>query len=396
MEATYFEPYEFRLNLNSFLQEARNVTFILQKNKKNIADFGNWYGPWQDRLRKDAVLLWSKESRNRITKEGDLDTESHNLVSFITDWTDEMTRQFEAKASVSSTALVRHALAQLPSELLSEESLFCIERRWIDKNLPDRELLGATSHVLIVLFELLEDAHAFIRAGSATLCEHFEKLSKMRSEYPLELANAEESRKVWVRAENLQRVRYDLTAETFGRGSVEKWREGVEERYGAVPELPAEIQTETLDGAVTFYLETAKWLLKHDKHLASFVFAHSSDRKSLIVLQLIMEDRAGKHIAIRRVASFLSKQRIEWALLVGESWVASFDPNVLPTKHAAELPNRREAITVEGVSANGNFSNRYVEFSRCGDTIVFGDEKADHDPVNIMLPILKAIRQASG
>jgi len=396
MEATYFEPYEFRLNLNSFLQEARNVTFILQKNKKNIADFGNWYGAWQDRLRKDPVLLWAKESRNRITKEGDLDTESYNLVSFITDWTDEMTRQFEAKASVPSTVLVRHALAQLQSELISEESLFCIERRWVDKNLPDQELLDATSHVLIILSELLEDAHAFIRAGSGTTCEQFEKLSKMRSEYPFELANAEESRKVWVRAENLQRIRYDLKGETFGRGSVETTPEGVKERYGAPPELPAEIQTETLDGAVTFYLERAKWLLKHDKHLASFVFAHSSDHKSLITFHLVMEDRAGKHIAIRRVASFLSRQRIEWALLVGESWLASFDPSVPLTQHAAQLPNRREAIAVQGVSANGDFCNSYVEFSRRGDTIVFGDEKADRNPSNIMLPILTAIRQASG
>jgi hypothetical protein len=392
MEATYFEPYEFRLNLNSFLQEARNVTFILQKNKKNIADFDNWYASWRDRLLKDPVLFWAKESRNRITKEGDLDTESYNLVSFITDWTDEMTRQFEAKASVPSTVLVRHALAQLQSELISEESLFCIERRWVDKNLPDRELLGATSHVLIILCELLEDAHAFIRAGSGTACEQFEKLLKMRSEYPFELANAEESRKVWVRAENLQRIRYDLRKFSTTLPPPD----AVEERYGAAPELPEEIQTETLDGAVTFCLERAKGLLKHDKHLASFVFALSSDHKSSIALQLAIEDRAGKHIAIRRVASFLSRQRIEWALLVGESWLASYDPSVPLTQHAAQLPNRREAITVQGVSANGNFCNRYVEFSRRGDTIVFGDEKANRNPVNIMLPILKAIQQVSG
>jgi len=31
---TYFDPELFRLNLNQFLQTARTVTFIIQKNKK--------------------------------------------------------------------------------------------------------------------------------------------------------------------------------------------------------------------------------------------------------------------------------------------------------------------------------------------------------------------------
>ena len=33
---TYFDPELFRLNLNQFLQTARTVTFIIQKNKNQI------------------------------------------------------------------------------------------------------------------------------------------------------------------------------------------------------------------------------------------------------------------------------------------------------------------------------------------------------------------------
>src|SRR5437868_939514 len=76
MEQAYFEPYEFRVSLNSFIQEARNVTFILQKNKKNVPDFESFYGSWQAGLRQDPIMRWAVESRNRITKQGDLETES--------------------------------------------------------------------------------------------------------------------------------------------------------------------------------------------------------------------------------------------------------------------------------------------------------------------------------
>jgi hypothetical protein len=76
LEWTYFAPYEFRINLNSFLQEARNVTFILQKNKSAIRGFEKWYSDWQQRMRDDALMKWAVESRNRVTKQGDLETES--------------------------------------------------------------------------------------------------------------------------------------------------------------------------------------------------------------------------------------------------------------------------------------------------------------------------------
>ena len=58
MEENYFDPERFRVSLNSFIQEARNVTFILQKNKKEIPRFEEWYAGWQDKLKADRILRW--------------------------------------------------------------------------------------------------------------------------------------------------------------------------------------------------------------------------------------------------------------------------------------------------------------------------------------------------
>jgi hypothetical protein len=139
------------------------------------------------------------------------------------------------------------------------------------------------------------------------------------------------------------------------------------------------------------YTEAAKRILARDGHLVTFIFALESEERSLITLELRMEDRAGKHLAIRRVASFLAVRNVEWAIMVGESWWITLSETGQTFRHAVQAPNRREAVTVEGVSKDGCSCNRRVDFSRIGKKIVFGEEETDAEIANIMLPIMKAI-----
>src|SRR5260370_21139664 len=105
-------------------------------------------------------MRWVVESRNRITKEGDLETKSQSFVTFTSDWTNERTRRFEASPALPSTLLINAVLKKIPRELITEESLLCVERRWVDAALTGKELLNVSSHGLIVLSTLLEAAHA--------------------------------------------------------------------------------------------------------------------------------------------------------------------------------------------------------------------------------------------
>jgi hypothetical protein len=374
------------------VQEARNVTFILQKNKKQIPGFEQWYAPWQERLKNDATLRWVKDSRNRITKQGDLETESQSFVSFITDWTDELTQKFRADPFVPSTVLVRSLLKKIPKEHISEESLLCVERRWVDTNLPDQELLNATSHVLVVLSALIEDAHAFVARTLANVsCDSIKNLQELRANYPIDAANAEDSRKVWTRVQSLETIKYNVSSEIFERGDFEKWKTVAIERYGLRSEVPADLDVYTLEGAAKMYQERAKQILMRDHHLVPFLFALERGERTVVTLELNMEDRVGKHIAIRRAASLLSRLDIEWVLFVNEAWTADLIPGKPLPRHAIEASNRGEGIALCGVSADGAFYNRTVKFSRRGDQIVFGDEWADASMTNIMLPISKAI-----
>lgn len=87
-ETTYFDPELYRMNTNQFLQTARTVTFIIQKNKATIPCYETWYAenvikPWAN----DPLMTWAKNSRNQIEKEGDLDLYSSLGVSLIYSYT---------------------------------------------------------------------------------------------------------------------------------------------------------------------------------------------------------------------------------------------------------------------------------------------------------------------
>jgi hypothetical protein len=395
MERGYFEPDEFRVNLNSFIQEARNVTFILQKNKTRVPDFESFYAPWQARLRDDPIMKWVVASRNRITKEGDLETKSQSFVTFTTDWTNERTRRFEASPALPSTLLINLALKKIPRELISEESLLCVERRWVDAALPREELLNLCSHVLVVLSTLLEAAHAHIqRVISQSSCDVIEGLVEMRKNYPLELARAEESRKVWVKAENQKRIRYSIRSDKVRREDAEQFKEAMRARYGPAVTLPEDSDTKTLEGAVLFFTESAKRIFARDGHLIPFLFALKSDGE-LVTIGVSHENRAQKHIVIRQAASFLATMNVEWAIHVGEAWWVPIAELGHKIRHAADAPNRREAIAVTGVTKEGLSCNRCVVFSRKGNEISFGEETFDSEATNIMLPIREAISARS-
>jgi hypothetical protein len=393
IEREYFDPYEFRLALNGFIQEARNVTWILQKAKSKVAGFDEWYKTWQLRLQNDPILRWIVESRNRITKQGDLETQSSCIVTFIAGWTEEATIRFHADLFFPAEALVREALKKIPANALVEESLFCIERRWVDRGLPDKEILDATSHALQVLATLVDEAHDLILETEAgAKCEVRWQLKELRDSYPLDLAKADESRKVWMGAQRLEPVKYTISSRRFEKVDAEKMRE----HYRADSEFEKRADLESLDEAVRFFMYSAKQVLLRDGRALSFLFAFRRDEKRLEVLGLAMEDRVGKHIAMRQAAVVLSRIPVFWALLVGEAWVSHLQPGQQQVRHAVEDPRREEALSVNGVSTDGSFRNCYATFSRVRGTIAFEAERFDSEPTNIMAPIFAAIHHKRG
>lgn len=148
---TYFEPDLFRRNVNQFLTVIRTVTWLIAKEKANIPDYEKWLSSaigkyWSG----DEVMLWAKESRNFIEKEGDLELYSALSVALVYSYFTENDISIEIGRSELVSAgvkkLMRLAEAGLPRGIKAGAAVK-IERRWVANTLPNCELFQGMIYV---------------------------------------------------------------------------------------------------------------------------------------------------------------------------------------------------------------------------------------------------------
>jgi len=78
--------------------------------------------------------------------------------------------------------------------------------------------------------------------------------------------------------------------------------------------------------------------------------------------------------------------------MVGEAWFVHLTDG-RPLRHASEMPDRKEAIVINGVSCDGSFINASAIFNRQDGKITVEGWSEDLFTSNILPPILKAIRR---
>lgn len=153
---TYFDPELFRLNLNQFLTISRTVTFIIQKNKKEIAGYETWYKQNViDQWRDDELMTWAKDSRNVIEKEGDLEMFSEAKATLIFSYIEEQDIAISTKdelIGIGVKKLVRLAQKKFPSAV-SDSAVVKAERRWVANTLENYELLHALNIIYSRVYE---------------------------------------------------------------------------------------------------------------------------------------------------------------------------------------------------------------------------------------------------
>ena len=88
-EAAYFDPEAFKVAIQTVIQNLRTVSFILQKQKSKFANFDAWYAPWQQKFAADPLMVWMRDTRNKIEKEGDLDAHSFVRAAILASYLDE-------------------------------------------------------------------------------------------------------------------------------------------------------------------------------------------------------------------------------------------------------------------------------------------------------------------
>jgi len=163
----YADPDEFRRWLNSAIQNSRSVTFLLQKRKARWSDFDAWYGAWQEDSRGNAVLSWGVTARNRVVKEEDLKTFSEARISLYGERLLEVEDVFVVPPHFTVEMIIADVVNDMGSNPVRKSGTVRVQRRWIDDQLPEYELVSALREMYAGVAKVVRTAH---RASGVEAC----------------------------------------------------------------------------------------------------------------------------------------------------------------------------------------------------------------------------------
>lgn len=164
MARYYHEPQEFRYALGAFLQAARAVTFMLQKEKVAFSDF-KWYETWQEQAKGDQILKWVKDTRTEIVHQQSLEPHSWMKMRCLGEQPKpHMFDEDEEDGPLQFTVSPFECTHQYIERGFSTDHAHEFERYWGIHSLPGRELLEACAEVYDRLEDLIREAHH--RAGA--------------------------------------------------------------------------------------------------------------------------------------------------------------------------------------------------------------------------------------
>jgi hypothetical protein len=307
----YFEPDDFRIAVNSCIQELRNVTFVLQANKREISGFDAWYGPWQEKMRTNTSMRWLVDARNYIVKQGDLELLSKLRIEVIGSYLAGEVAIFEEDYNPNLTnaeIYTKTISLGVPVEVF-ENSYVKLQRCWIDKSYPEYELGELLSECWSEVAALLLDAP---NPGSSSGDE------QGKPRLPPCMHEQLQMRVVVMKVSEETLVPAVISSESV---SIEDENKAVlKEKYGDTPlfRLTGEgekLPERTFKEQCEFFFEQAKAVLQKDGyhvHLA-IVFVQ---KKLAQLIEIRNEDKGDKYITIRELASKMERIGADAVIMV--------------------------------------------------------------------------------
>jgi hypothetical protein len=162
MARYYHEPQQFRYALGAFLQAARSVTFMLQKEQGIFKDF-SWYHTWVEQAKKDPALQWLHDARTDYVHRQALEPHSwlsmrciDNPRQYLSDEDDDGSLAFDVSPFECTHYYMNHDIVTDHGHEWT--------RHWEIDGLEGCELLEVCADIYDRLDALVVDAHR--RLGS--------------------------------------------------------------------------------------------------------------------------------------------------------------------------------------------------------------------------------------
>lgn len=337
----YFDPDAFRAAFNACIQALRTVTWVLQGLKNDIDGLEQWYLPWQARMKQDRILRWVVEARNKIEHKGDIDAKSTVHAAVFASYYNELPHM-DVNACIIDT--VNEIFARIPKDILHgqiiEHGALRLERRWIDAELPDTEVLDALRHAYCELSDVIDDAHEqLLRKPCARTHgearRRLDAMSEAGEQTRTTLISLKTGKEFALVKQHLPTSEKERALKRYGTKSIETFRE-----------LPA-----SLTDAAHKFFEIAIHIFAKDGYHETMAFL----MKDLIFFRNIglrPPDRMSKYLMMRGVASEVEKTGATELIMVSEAWLGTYDPEK-PFRYPSDQPNRTEALTLTACSNKG-------------------------------------------
>jgi len=350
-EAAYFDPDGFRLAIQTTIQTLRTVTFILQKQKAIIPGFVQWYGTrdqagdWQKRLGADPLMRWMINARNKIEKQGDLESHSMVRAEIVASYFDEGPR-IEVPAHLFDT--VETLFRSVPDAALGEHirrhGMVRIQRRWVETTLPDYELLDAVAIAYGKTAELVHDAHRqigldppfTIHDDTGERCD----LRTMNWRLPCMIAH-ELPRTLLISLADGSRVEFETR---HVRAKVDAAAVAtLIERYGGNPFEAMQRDYKTNADLAAGYFALMRGVFLRDGYHLTLLFLFRERKLIKTPIQVVVENVQQKYAIMRQLASEVTKSGADAAMLVGEVWHTRAS-ELKPYERPAVSPVRKEVL----------------------------------------------------
>ena len=364
----YNDPDAFRANLNATIEALRNVTFVLQNEKAAFAQFDEWYGPWQARLKADAAAKWLHDARTTVVHQGELESHSTAVVRLVT-WQDKVVARLSVPVQTRPSLILQNPrLLDLLDKYQAtsgeaKDAAIAIERRWSTEGLGDLELLEALAKVYGLLSDVVLDAHVHLKQCECIPTERdhpdFRSIYHRTGTLECMAAGAERRTQVF----KLSTGDELIAAETVWSKPSDV-RDALE-RYG-LDKGDALAAWEKLD-PIRFaekILYQAKRMLSRDKNHQRMMFFRDG-RGEWQMEVLFARDRTEKHLLMRKAAQIVESKGCDAVVEVGEMWSAAAEsvPDLDPNR-IQDAKGRQELLYVMVATREGISRSYMTPFTR--------------------------------
>ncbi|ENM4049452.1 hypothetical protein Q8348_003474 [Vibrio cholerae] len=382
---TYFEPELFRMNLNQFLQTSRTVTFIIQKNKKSIPNFDEWYAKnVVEGLKNDSLMTWAKDSRNKIEKQGDLEMYSSASAKLAFSYLESEDVEFiscEAMLSVSIKKLTRFALKKMPTSL-TDAAYIQVERRWVANTLPDWELLHALTTIYARMYESCSKLALYLD----------DKISgEIPSPSVLDCRRSSDRSVSYIKLRDFSQVSVDYRISKSDNFLVP-------DSIKAVGEQLRGTQINNIKEAVEFNSKIAEATFNESGYHISMLFFLDECYMPIDMISYRPDDQADKYIFWRMAAERAKVLGAKAIISISEAWIRSYKNHL--SKPISQMPIVGERLNIYGADINNDHHSIswVIERANAESKPILQSAAVDTDAdsaVYFVLPVINAMRSVA-